>query len=64
MQFIPEAIGMQKAAHEHFGFGVLTLYPAHVIAALFLGMYICHSAKLAKNQVKTPNKPSLFYLFL
>jgi hypothetical protein len=48
---------VQKSAHEHFGFSVLTLYPAHVKAALFLCMHICHSVKFAKNQVKTPNKP-------
>jgi len=28
--------------HQHFGFGILGLYTAHVVAALLFGVYIGH----------------------
>jgi hypothetical protein len=42
VQAVAVAMGMQVAAHQHFGLGVLALYAAHVVAAGFLAMHIGH----------------------
>ena len=46
MQAVAVAMRMQVTAHQHFGLCVLALYPAHVVAARFLVMHICHAIKL------------------
>jgi hypothetical protein len=37
---------MKKFSNEHFRPGVLAFYPAHVVAAYFFGVDICHGIKL------------------
>ena len=46
MEAVTVAMSMKKTAHEHFGLGILALYPAHVVAARGLVMYVCHKVKL------------------
>ena len=38
---------MQKLPHQHFGFGILARYAAHIVAAGFLAVHIGHVVKLA-----------------
>jgi hypothetical protein len=38
---------MQKLPHQHFGFGILAAYAAHIVAAGFLAVHIGHFVKLA-----------------
>jgi len=40
VQTVAIAQGMQVAAHEHFGLGVLAFYAAHIVAACFLAVDI------------------------
>lgn len=46
VQFVPEALSMQKLPHQHFRFGVLALYLAHVITAGGLIVHICHGVNV------------------
>lgn len=46
MQSVTIAICMQEFTNEHFGLGVLALYPAHIIAAGRLIVHIGHKTKL------------------
>jgi len=45
VEFIAEAVGMQKFSNEHFRLCVFAFDLAHVIAAGFPGMHVCHWAK-------------------
>ena len=56
MDFITESIGVQEFSDEHFRLCVFAFDLAHVIAAYFFGVDVCHSSKL--NQLFT------FYLSL
>ena len=52
MQPVAETVFMQKAAHQHFGFGVLTSDARHVVAPGFFGMYICHNSKILQSSAR------------
>ena len=42
MQAVAVAMGMQIAAHKHFGLGIFALYSAHVVAACCFAVYVGH----------------------
>ena len=46
MEFIAVSIGVQKFSNQHFRLCVLAFDLAHVIAAGFFGMNVCHRAKV------------------
>lgn len=46
MEFVTIAIGMKKLSNQHFRLCVLAFDAAHVIAAYFFGVHICHTIKL------------------
>ena len=48
MELVAKSVGMQEFSNEHFRLGVFAFDAAHVIAACFAGVDICHGAKLAK----------------
>lgn len=49
MEFITEAIGMKKFAHEHFGLCVFAFNHAHVVAAYFRRVDIRYFSKVDKS---------------
>ena len=52
MQPVAETVFMQKAAHQHFGFSVLTSDARHVVAPGFFGMYIRHGSKILQSSAR------------
>ena len=46
MEFITEAVGMEEFSNQHFRLCVLAFDPAHVVAAYFFGVDVCHGAKV------------------
>lgn len=49
VQAVAKTVGMQKLSYQHFRFGILTLYAAHVITARFLAVHVCHTIKLVSG---------------
>lgn len=50
MEFIAASVGMEEFSNEHFRLCVFAFDAAHVIAAGFFGVDICHGAKVAAIQ--------------
>jgi len=47
MQPVTKTVFMQKLPHQHFGFGILAPYAAHIVAAGFFAVHVGHFVKLA-----------------
>ena len=46
MEFITKSIGVQKFSDQHFRLCVFAFDLAHILAAYFFGVDVCHSVKV------------------
>jgi hypothetical protein len=46
VEFVAVSVGVQEFSNQHFRIGVFAFDLAHVVAAGFFGMDVCHSVKV------------------
>lgn len=49
MRHVPEPLRVQVPAHKHFGLGIGSPYPAHIVAAGGGGVYVHLEHKIRKK---------------
>jgi hypothetical protein len=54
MRSVTETLSMQKLSYQHLRPGVLAFDAAHVVAAGFFIMNICHCVKLQQHKIELP----------
>ena len=54
MEFIAEAVGMQKFSNEHFRLCVFAFDAAHIVTACFYRVHICHRIKVSLLFIPLP----------